>query len=104
MFSEMVTCKVYLKLWYMYLRINSCMTDIQGVMLSELHIIYIHICIYVHTHTHTHTYLYILEKEMITHSNILAWEIPWPEEPGGLQSTGSQKLDTTEQLKHHLFL
>ena len=50
MFSEMVTCKVYLKLWYMYLRINSCMTDIQGVMLSELHIIYIHICIYVHTH------------------------------------------------------
>ena len=32
-----------------------------------------------------------LEKEMTTHSNILAWEIPWTEEPGGLQSTASQK-------------
>ena len=32
-----------------------------------------------------------LEKEMATHSNILAWRIPWTEEPGGLQSTGSQK-------------
>ena len=79
------------------------MTDIQGAMLSELHIIYIHY-VSMYTHTHTHTYLYILEKEMITHSSILAWEIPWPEEPGGLQSMGSQKLDTTEQLKHHLFL
>ena len=29
-----------------------------------------------------------LEKEMTTHSNILAWEIPWTDEPGGLQSTG----------------
>ena len=36
-----------------------------------------------------------LEKEMTTHSKILAWEIPWIEEPGGLQSTGSQELDTT---------
>ena len=31
------------------------------------------------------------EKEMATHSSILAWEIPWTEEPGGLQSMGSQK-------------
>ena len=30
-----------------------------------------------------------LEKEMATHSNILAWEIPWTEKPGGLQSMGS---------------
>ena len=37
-----------------------------------------------------------LEKEMATHSSILAWEIPWTEEPGGLQSMGSQELDTTE--------
>ena len=29
------------------------------------------------------------EKEMATHSSILAWEIPWTEEPGGLQSMGS---------------
>ena len=33
----------------------------------------------------------ILEKEMATHSGILAWEIPWTEKPGRLQSTGSQK-------------
>ena len=33
-----------------------------------------------------------LEKEMTTHSNILAWEIPWTEEPGGLQSMGSQRV------------
>ena len=32
-----------------------------------------------------------LEKGMATHSVILAWEIPWTEEPGGLQSTGSQR-------------
>ena len=30
-----------------------------------------------------------LEKGMVTHSSILAWEIPWTEEPGGLQSMGS---------------
>ena len=33
-----------------------------------------------------------LEKVVTTHSNILAWEIPWREEPGGLQSMGSQKV------------
>ena len=34
----------------------------------------------------------LLEKEMATHSNILAWKIPWTEEPGGLQSMGSQRV------------
>ena len=34
------------------------------------------------------------EKEMATHSSILAWEIPWTEEPGGLQSMGSQRRQT----------
>ena len=33
-----------------------------------------------------------LEKEMATHSSILAWEIPWTEEPGGLQSIGLQRI------------
>ena len=33
-----------------------------------------------------------LEKEMATHSSIPAWRIPWTEEPGGLQSTGSQRV------------
>ena len=35
-----------------------------------------------------------VEKEMATHSNILAWEIPWMEEPGGLQSMESQNSQT----------
>ena len=33
-----------------------------------------------------------MEKGMATHSSILAWEIPWTEEPGGLPSTGSQRI------------
>ena len=33
-----------------------------------------------------------LEKEMATHSSTLAWRIPWTEEPGGLQFTGSQRV------------
>ena len=33
----------------------------------------------------------LLEKEMATHSSILAWKIPWTEEPGGLKSVGSQR-------------
>ena len=33
-----------------------------------------------------------LEKEMATHSSTLAWEIPWTQEPGGLQSVGSQRV------------
>ena len=45
-----------------------------------------------------------LEKEMATHSSILAWRIPWTEELGGLQSTGRKELDTTEQLHFHLTL
>ena len=35
-----------------------------------------------------------LEKGMATHSSIIAWKIPWTEEPGGLQSMGSQKIQT----------
>ena len=33
-----------------------------------------------------------LEEKMASHSSILAWEIPWTEEPGGLQSMGSQRF------------
>ena len=46
-----------------------------------------------------------LEKEMATHSSILAWEIPWSEEPGGLQSMGSQRVGhnvATKQQPHKL--
>ena len=39
-----------------------------------------------------------LEKGMTTHSSILAWSIPWTEEPGGLQSMGSQRVGQTQPL------
>ena len=39
-----------------------------------------------------------LEKEMAPHSSILAWEIPWTEKPGRLQSMGRKESDTTESL------
>ena len=45
-----------------------------------------------------------LEKEMATHSSILAWRIPWTEELGGLQSTGCKESDTTERLHLHFIL
>ena len=38
---------------------------------------------------------------MATHSSILAWRIPWTEDPGGLQSMGSQESDMTQRLHHH---
>ena len=41
-----------------------------------------------------------MEEEMATHSSILAWEIPWTEEPGGLESMGFQESDMTEQLNN----
>ena len=48
-----------------------------------------------------------LEKGMATHSSILAWEIPWTDEPGGLQSMGSQRvghyLATEQQFKPKYF-
>ena len=39
-----------------------------------------------------------LEKGMAAHSGILAWRIPWTEEPGGLQPQGHKESDTTERL------
>ena len=44
----------------------------------------------------------LLEKEMATHSSILAWKIPWTQVPGGLQSMGCKESDMTEQL-HFLY-
>ena len=47
-----------------------------------------------------------LEKEMTNHSSILAWRIPWTEEPGGLQSMGLQRvghdLATEQQQQQHI--
>ena len=47
-----------------------------------------------------------LEKEMATHSSILAWRIPWTEEPGRLQSTGSQRVghDWVTSLSLHFYI
>ena len=41
---------------------------------------------------------------MATHSSILAWRIPWAEEPGGLQFMGFKESDMTEQLIQHTYL
>ena len=46
----------------------------------------------------------VMEKAMAPHSSTLAWKIPWMEEPGKLQSMGSLRLDTTEQLHFHFSL
>ena len=43
-----------------------------------------------------------LEEDMATHSSILAWEIPWTEEAGRLQSTGLQESDTTDLNHYHI--
>ena len=44
----------------------------------------------------------LLGEETATHSSILAWKIPWTEEPGRLYTWGLKELDTTEQLTHTL--
>ena len=46
---------------------------------------------------------YPLEKEMTTHSSILAWEIPWTGAPGGLQSMGSQRVGHDLATKQQQF-
>ena len=42
-----------------------------------------------------------LEEEMTTHSSILAWRIPWTEEPGGYSPQGHKESDTTEHARMH---
>ena len=46
----------------------------------------------------------LLDFPVATHSSILAWSIPWTEEPGKLQSMGSQRVDTTEHIHAHMQL
>ena len=43
----------------------------------------------------------LLEKEMAPHSSVLAWKIPWTEEPGRLQSMGSQRVGHDKRLHFH---
>ena len=42
-----------------------------------------------------------LEESMATHSSVLAWRIPWTEEPGGYSSEGSKESDMTEVAEHN---
>ena len=54
-------------------------------------------CPYGHTESDTtegtwHAYMHALEKEMATHSSVLAWTVPGTEEPGGLLSMGSHRV------------
>ena len=45
-----------------------------------------------------------LEEEIATHSSILAWKIPWAQEPGGLQSMGHKQSDTAEVTNTFTFI
>ena len=59
------------------------------------------------TFINMYVYIYIVKKEMATHSSILAWKIPWTEEPGWLQSMGSQRVGhnwVTNTHTHILYL
>ena len=49
-------------------------------------------------------YSSVVEKALAHHSGTLAWKIPWMEEPGGLQSMGSQRVGPTERLHFHFSL
>ena len=44
----------------------------------------------------------LLEEDMATHSSVLAWSIPWTEEPGGLQAMGLPRVDHDLATKPHL--
>ena len=46
----------------------------------------------------------LLEEDLATHSSILAWRIPWADEPGGPQSLGVTESDMTEQLSMHSYI
>ena len=61
-------------------------------------------CVRIFVYIHSEKVFYSqggLEREMASHSSILAWEIPWTEEPGSLQPMGWQELNTTQRLNHH---
>ena len=90
-------------------RNQTCISCISWWILLPLGHQYAYTCAYMCTHmsryyTYDNTHIYIdrlglcidicIEKEMTARSSIPAWEIPWTEEPGGLQSMGSPELDT----------
>ena len=72
-------------------------TSVCLVQLTDLHCsVPIHECMCIDAHICLYEYIYVysesVEKGMVTHSSLLACRIPWTEEPGGLQSMGSQSV------------
>ena len=68
---------------------NACLVQDFGREISEA-LVLSSVLDFGPTHTYTRE-----GGEMATHSSILAWELPWTEEPGGLQSRGCKELDTS---------
>ena len=64
-----------------------------GVCVGARVCVFVYVCVYLQeTWVQSLGWEDPLEKGMVTHSSILAWEIPWTEEPGRLQSMGSQRV------------
>ena len=65
-------------------------------MYAKYMYIYIYVYVYMYVHVcmcmYVYMYMYVLEKEMATHSSVLAWRIQWTEKPGRLQSMGSHRV------------
>ena len=70
---------------YIYVHIYIYMTSLVAQMVRYLPTMW-------ETQVQSLSWEYLLEKEMATHSSILAWKIPWTKEPGRLLSMGSQRV------------
>ena len=68
---------------------NFIVTSVLGITLEK---VYGDLCLIQETHAQSLSQEDPLEKEMAIHPSILAWRIPWTEEPGRLQSMGSQRV------------
>ena len=97
--THLNTCKSYEQFHYYQWVWNlfSCLSALQFYISFSL---YSYFIAFAYSLFQLHSCLYniddipcgIVEKAMATHSSTLAWEIPWMEEPGGLQSTGSRRV------------
>ena len=75
---------------------------ILSMLLYKQSLIYIYIYIYIYLINFYQSIATLLFPQRREYSSILAWKIPWTEEPGRLQSMGSQGQDTIQRLNHHL--
>ena len=76
-------------IWLMIVIYNFIVTSVLGITLEK---VYGDLCLIQETHAQSLSQEDPLEKEMAIHPSILAWRIPWTEEPGRLQSMGSQRV------------